>query len=349
MSSRLLRWFPAVVAPVVVAGAVAVPLVATASADLPAKSPDQVLALVAASKSIAGFTGTVQQTSDLGLPELPTTGAGTESATASTLNLLTGTHSARVEVSGSTKSRVAVLDRMGERDVVRDGRTVWLWNSAKNTATRLTVSSTRAQHPETGTMTPGRAADLLLSKVEPSTAVTVDTTTSVAGHAAYSLVLTPKATDTTVGSVRIAVDGTTGLPLEVQALARGSSSPAFDVRFTSLTYSVPADARFHFSPPAGASAQQHTLTPRARHSEPPRTAASRPTVTGSGWDAVVTVPAVDVPAALAADPTYLRLTQAVPGGRALTTSLVNVLRADDGRVLAGAVPLDRLQAVAAAH
>jgi outer membrane lipoprotein-sorting protein len=347
MSSRLLRWLPAVVAPVIVAGAVAVPLAATASADLPEKSADQVLALVAASKSIAGFTGTVQQTSDLGLPELPTTGAGSESATASTLNLLTGTHTARVEAAGSTRSRIAVLDTMGERDIVRNGSTVWAWDSKKNTATRLSVSGS-ADHPESSTMTPGEAADLLLSKVEPSTTVTVETTTSVAGHAAYTLVLTPKAADTTVGSVRIAVDGSTGLPLEVRALAKGATDPAFDVRFTSLSYGVPDAARFQFSPPSGATVHQRTVTPgtHARTAVPDR---AKPTVTGTGWDAVVTVPAVDVPAALTSNPTYLRLTQPVAGGHALSTSLVNVLHTDDGRVLAGAVPLERLQAVAAEH
>jgi hypothetical protein len=37
----------------------------------------------------------------------------------------------------------------------------------------------------------------------------------------------------------------------------------------------------------------------------------------------------------------------VQGGRLLSTALVNVLVLDDGRVLAGSVPLERLQAAAA--
>jgi hypothetical protein len=36
----------------------------------------------------------------------------------------------------------------------------------------------------------------------------------------------------------------------------------------------------------------------------------------------------------------------VPGGRLLSTALVNVLILDDGRVFAGSVPLERLQAAA---
>ncbi len=350
MSHRALRWLPAVIAPVVVAGAVAVPLAATASVDLPAKSADQVLALVAKARAIPGYSGEIRQTSDLGLPQLPSTGAGTGSQTASTLNLLTGTHQASVEVAGTTASRIAVQDPMGERDVVRNGRSVWLWDSAKNTAEHLTASGTGARPEGTTTMTPQSAAEQALARITPSTTVTVDRTTSVAGHDAYTLVLTPKTSATTVGAVRIAVDATTGLPLEVQVVARGASSPAFDVAFTKLDYTVPAASRFVFTAPSGAKVTEHTVTPgtRAAHEPAKAAKAAKPTVTGSGWDAVVTIPASDVPAALDSNATFLRLTQVAPaGGRLLSTSLVNVLRTADGRVLVGAVPADRLESLAA--
>jgi hypothetical protein len=39
----------------------------------------------------------------------------------------------------------------------------------------------------------------------------------------------------------------------------------------------------------------------------------------------------------------------VQGGRAISTSLVNVLLTDDGRTFVGSVPLERLQAAAAAR
>jgi hypothetical protein len=37
---------------------------------------------------------------------------------------------------------------------------------------------------------------------------------------------------------------------------------------------------------------------------------------------------------------------AVPGGKLLSTALVNVLILDDGRIFAGSVPLERLQSAA---
>ena len=71
---------------------------------------------------------------------------------------------------------------------------------------------------------------------------------------------------------------------------------------------------------------------------------------GSGWDAVLAVPAgedADQLAELTASPLYTQLTDAVDGGRALSTTLVSVLITDDGRVFAGSVPVERLQAAAA--
>ncbi|MFD1720752.1 LolA family protein [Amnibacterium endophyticum] len=346
MSSRLLKWLPAAVAPVVVAGAVTVPLVAAAAPPaLPDKTPQQVLEMIAKAKTIDGFSGRIEQTSDLGLPSLPTTGAGSDSDTASTLNLLTGTHEADVWAAGSTRTRVAVLDDMAERDVYRDGSTVWLWDSKKNRAVKLEGSGA-AEQPEGTTMTPAQIAEDLLQRVGPTTATTVDTTQRVAGRDAYTLVLTPKTDATTVGSVRLAVDGTTGLPLQVAVLARGASSPAFESGFTSIDYAVPAESNFTFTPPKDATVT--TKRVGGSHSGSHRSpTGERPEVVGSGWSAVVELPAGSAPASIESNPTYQRLTTEVAGGRVLSTSLVNVLRTDDGRVLAGAVPVERLQAVAA--
>jgi outer membrane lipoprotein-sorting protein len=349
MQHRRLRWLPAVVAPVVIAGVVAVPLVAAATPpDLPSMSAQQVLALVANAKDIPGFSGTVVQTSALGLPSIPSMGAGKDSQTASALDLISGNHSARIEVAGATKERVAILDSSAERDVVRNGPSVWVWNSKASSATHVTATGSAT--PETGaptTTTPAALAQELLSKVDGTTTVTVETAQRVANQDAYTLVLTPKTTDTTIGSVRIAIDAKTGLPLEVQVLARsGASSPAFDTRFTDLSYAVPAASRFDFTPPSDAKVTTKTLTPGDRAKAPASGSAAKPTVSGSGWASVVTVAASAVPSGLASNPTVQRLATTVPGGRVLSTALVNVLLTDDGRILAGAVPVSTLQSAA---
>lgn len=345
---RLLRWLPAVVAPVLVAGAVAVPLVAAATPpDLPTRSAQQVLELVAKAKDVRGFSGTVEQRSDLGLPSIPSTGAGSDTDTASALDLLSGDHTARVEVAGSTRSRIAVLDDSAERDVVRNGGSVWLWNSKTNSAAHVIASGGSRPDASSGALpTPAEAAQELLAKVDGTTAVTVDTAQQVADRDAYTLVLTPRTSATTIGSVRIAVDAVTGLPLEVQVLARGASSPAFQTGFTSISYAVPAASRFAFTPPADAKVTTKRLSAGDRPAGKAVDPAKRPTVSGSGWASVIALPAGVAPADLASNATVRRLTTAADGGRLLHTALVNVLLTDDGRVLAGAVPASRLESAA---
>jgi outer membrane lipoprotein-sorting protein len=308
-----------------------------------------VLELVAKAKDVQGFTGTVSQTSDLGLPSVPSVGAGSDSSTASALDLISGSHTARVEVAGSSKERIAILDSSAERDVIRDGRSVWVWNSKTNSATHVTA--TGGAEPETAaptTTTPAALAQELLARVDGTTTVSVDAAQTVAGHDAYTLVLTPKTSAITIGSVRLAIDAATGLPLDVQVIARGASSPAFETGFTELSYGAPAASDFAFTPPSDAKVTTRTLAgPTGSHARVPGAATeTKPTVTGSGWSSIVEVAASRVPADLASNATVTRLTTPVDGGRVLHTALVNVLLTSDGRVLAGAVPVSSLESAA---
>ena len=352
MPRRLVRWLPAALAPVVLAAVVAGPaLAATAPPSLPGMSAKQVLELTAKAKDVRGFSGTVQQRSELGLPELPSTGAGTDSETASALDLLTGDHDARVWSAGEGKSRVAILDATAERDVVANGRSVWLWDSKANTAEHVTFAGSTPARPSTpaSVSTPAEAAEALLAKADSTTAITVGDPQRVAKRDAYTLVLTPKTSATTVGSVRIAVDAATGMPLDVQVIARGASSPAFETAFTAISYSVPAASTFVFAPPSDAKVTSKTIiapTEKPTHASGSMDAARKPTVTGSDWSAIVEVPAADVPSDITANATVQRLTTATSAGRVLRTALVNVLLTTDGRVLAGAVPVSSLVAAA---
>src|SRR5512138_2022459 len=104
-------WIPAIVAPVaVVAAAIAVPAIADAASPPPVKTAAQVLTLIAGSHD-AHYSGTVVQSSDLGLPQLPTSmssgapsGGGFDAT--SLIQLLTGSHTAQVYVDGRSKQRV---------------------------------------------------------------------------------------------------------------------------------------------------------------------------------------------------------------------------------------------------
>ena len=364
------RRLPAVIASTAVAGvvvagvAIAAPMSA-AAVNLPPKTAQQVLALIAKSESLKGVSGTVQEQSNLGLPQLPTTGAGSGSQTAQGLDLLTGTHTFRVFAAGRTDRRIQVLDADDERDLVQHGTSIWTYDYNKRAATHVTVDAAalkkaaaehRSAAAPSGVTTPDQAASLLLSKLKPSSTVTTSPHyVSVAGRDAYVLTVTPKTTATTVGSITLAIDATTGLPLQFQVFARGTTAPAVQIGYTSVSYSTPAASLLSWTPPKGTSVKSTTV-PKAgalarakaaagQHRSIP--AADRPTVSGTGWSSIIEVPAADVPASLTSSPLYLRASTAVTGGRSITSALVNVLVTTDGRVLAGSVPLSALQAAAA--
>ncbi|WP_244266511.1 hypothetical protein [Pseudarthrobacter chlorophenolicus] len=147
------RWLPALAVPVVIAGAaLAGTLPASAGDPLPQKTPEEVLVL-AATHHAQAFSGTIEQSSDFGLPALPSTAASSDPASAggaaSVVEFLSGQHTARIYVNGATKVRMQVVDRLAERDVIRRDSDVWFYSSKDNSAAHLTL--------------PARAADLPLA------------------------------------------------------------------------------------------------------------------------------------------------------------------------------------------
>jgi outer membrane lipoprotein-sorting protein len=325
---------------------------AGAAVNLPDKTPQQVLDLVSASTTTA-FSGEITETSDLGLPTLPAGASGGSqsgnSSIASDLSLITGTNSLRVYVDGPKNVRLQDLESLAERDVIRHGTDVWVYDSKDNSVGHATVtpkSGSTYKSPDAAApnyATPDALAKGLLAKLGTTSAITVGQATDVAGRAAYELIMTPKSSDTLVGSVSIAVDASTGLPLGVTVKAKGQSAPAFNVAFTSLSLAKPAASLFDFTPPSGAKVTElQKPDTSGTHSKP------QETTTGTGWDAVVTVAAGGSLSKLTSSSEFTELTTPVAGGRLLHTSLFNVLILTDGRVIAGAVPVARLQAVAAA-
>jgi len=398
MTATWLRWTPAVAVPAVIAaGVLAGSLPASARNPLPEKTPAQVLAMIGQHQA-ESFSGTVEQSSELGLPDVPQVGPTSGAGTGSLAELLTGPHSARVYVDGPSRARVQVMDRMAERDAVRHGNELWLYNSKDNSATHVTLPAVAAKESRShdmpaGVATPEELAAKMLEKVDSSTEVAVADDVEVAGRAAYNLVLTPRSDVTLVGSVAVAVDGENGMPLSVEVRARGQQEPAFRTAFSSLTLGAPDAGLFNFSPPPGASVKELAVPshkedtdqagkgladknrthkdpaskhPAAGHPADRDLRGHVPTVTGTGWERIVGIPAPSVSAPsrdsgtqsrdsgkqsvdkLLNDPLLRQATVAVQGGRAISTSLVNVLLTDDGRTFVGAVPLERLQAAAAA-
>ncbi|MBG6191072.1 outer membrane lipoprotein-sorting protein [Arthrobacter sp. CAN_A212] len=382
------NWAPAVaITAVVGAGALVVPLTANAAVDLPDLTAAEVLEL-AASTSVDTLSGTIEQTSDLGLPDLSLLGGagggangamgGTSPAPGSTadvdtpstpeasvLELLTAPHTARIYQAGPSKVRIQVLDDMAERNVILNGTDLWFYDSEDNAAVHAslpdrTLTSEDLEYLEglPDVPTPDELAAQFLEKADPTTKVSVGPDRSVAGRAAYQLILTPSASDTLIESITVDVDGETGLVLAISVAAADSTAPAFSVSYTDISFDSPPAGIFDFTPPAGATvteAPEHTT--EGRHGAAESTAVApvkdpaknpaEPTVTGTGWGSVLEFPAESFPADGGELTTMIdQLGTPVEGGLLLQTRLLNVLITDDGRVLVGSVPADRLQAVA---
>ena len=379
MSRNFLKWLPAVVVPtVVVAAVIAVPFQAGAAVDLPDKTPEQILLMVN-DTSVSAFSGAVTQSADVGLPDLGAARgmsetmqksaadkvpAGNQSLSASgalstAMEFLSGSHDFRVFVNGTDQSRVQLQDRMAEKNLVRNGDEVWLYDSKVNEATHLTISAELAATAKekaaafesklpTEVSTPDEIARSILKNLDPSTTISVGTDSRVAGRSVYELVLTPKSVDTLVASVSIAVDSETGFPLQITILADGQNAPAMKVGYTSIDLSAPNANVFDFVPPANATVIDQVLPALPEAASGPNGPISNEhaVVTGAGWSSILAVPASPETSAFVTNRALEQLTEQVDGGRAVSTSLLTVFLTADGRIFAGAVPLSALQAAA---
>lgn len=322
-----LRWLlPA--GAVIAAGAVlAGTMLASAAAPaLPKLTPAKLLAAMHRAKLPAAMTATVSESANLGFPALPEIG-GMGSSPLSAASLISGTHTIQIWYAGQGRLRIALPVSFGETDLRINRTEAWLWESQGQKATRFILSRPRGiavpampVHPgglpsrlAPIAMTPLQAADQFLKLVGPTTSVTIPGTTTVAGRDAYQLAIAPRSSQSLIGRIMIAVDARTHLPLSLQVFARGGSSPAFSIGFTSLSFAKPAASNFTFTPPPGAKVKtvhvpagppgimprhhmklmpRHVRLRHPGHGPPPwlTPVAAGPRTFGTGWLTVVAIP-----------------------------------------------------------
>ncbi|MCL2489309.1 MAG: hypothetical protein FWF36_01060 [Propionibacteriaceae bacterium] len=384
MKTRLGYWAAPVGVAVVIAGIVAFSSSAQADPSLPDITAQQLVANVASAQP-AAFSGTVAITTDVGLPDLSSLQNLLGTQLGGLTSLLGGTTQVKVAVDPATGARAEINSNtsawVAVANVANDDG--WLYVSDSNSATHLTASGSSAESPgdPATAMTPEALADKLINAASPSTSFEVARTTTVAGHAAYTLVMTPKDAGSLISSVDVMVDATTWMPLGVEIWSTQlADNPAVSVKFTSLSYSTPSASLFNFTAPPGATVDDVDLSQPAPNASDQVT--SFPTyqpaatvVAGQGWASIVEVAGLpsDVVAALA-DPSQLAsilgggqidsygpsgrggdlsqlfgsLAQVTDQGTAYSTYLGSVLVTPDGRIFLGSVPVSSLESAAAA-
>ncbi|SOE12892.1 Outer membrane lipoprotein-sorting protein [Streptomyces sp. 2323.1] len=378
--------------PVAVAGAVAatiglVPAFAgSGSPDLPKISAQDLIAKMAKS-DVQQLSGTVRASADLGLPSLPG-GAGGAGAfgggkggdggsadpQSKLMELASGAHTLRVAADGPDKQRVSIVDKAAEYSLVHNGNDVWGYDSGSNTAFHHTAPEAgrhgKQQAPKDlpkglENATPQDLAKQALQAAGDTTSVTVDGTAKVAGRDAYQLLIKPKQTASTVGSIRIAVDAANGVPLKFTLTPKSGGAAAIDVGFTSVDFAKPAASTFAFTPPKGAKVvkgDETGATAQREHGKDGAHGKDMKAVTqdmgglnvlGKGWTSIATIKGdgSGLPsgkgegkgkgsggdAAAFLDSIGDKVHGSFGSGRVFSTRLVNALVTDNGTLYVGAV------------
>lgn len=417
MSSKMKKWIPAFVAPAtVVALSIAVPMQANAEIDLPDKTASEILQMMNNDPDMS-FSGRVTKVSNLGLPPIGNMPDVSDSMVeemeenmpegmeefiprvtetnmvTDLVEIISGTHEARIYVDGPDKLKIQILDPMSERSITVNGDTVWFYDDDKLAAQYMTIDSAeleaKASEYEAENAAeieqyiaelpfdinnPAEVADYVLAEASEFSTITVGADQNVAGRAAYELIATPLAAESTVQYVSVAIDAETGMALNVKVVAKGQVEPAMEIGFTSIDYSTPDASIFEFAPSSdvavtemempeeftidGETYTKEELQAELEASKPTEAEyeelkaqyeamENKPVVYENGWATVVEMTLSDeMPVEMFQSELFSEMTMQVDGGQVISTSLVNVLITDDGRVLAGAVNTDYLLEIA---
>ncbi|MFB8017372.1 outer membrane lipoprotein carrier protein LolA [Streptomyces rubiginosohelvolus] len=383
------------IVPVAVAGVAAatiglVPALASSGdPDLPKISAQELIEKIAASDE-EQLSGTFKISTDLGLPLdglagslVPGGGgegkdAGAAAPQDKLMELTSGTHTLRVAADGPERQKLSVLGDASEYSVIHNQGEVWAYDSKSDEVYHAEAPEGRdgGEHAEKapkGTegaaATPKDFAEKALAAAGDTTSVTVDGTAQVAGRDAYQLLIKPKQSGSTIGSVRIAVDAENGVPLKFTLSAASGGKAVVDAGFTKVDFAKPAASTFAFTPPKGAKV---TEADELETGKDERGAAQKAlpgqlaeldglageggfNVIGKGWTSIAEIKSPggkglpeagsgDMPADAQGflDALGDKVTGKFGSGTVFKTRLVNALLTDDGSVYVGAVTKDAL-------
>lgn len=334
----------------------------SSTAPLPETSPQALVAAIraAANSPTQGYSGTIVVDASLGAPPVGDDNADGDNADGDNADgdndsdafteIFTGSHTLRYWYSGPERQRVAMLRPTSEADFFRDGDNLWEWDSATQTVSHATLvrNSTSTMPITFAALTPQQLLNMVLTAGGADgsdTAVSLGPESSVAGRPCYEMVIAPRSsTATRIGSVHVAIDSATKVPLSVQVYARGSDVPSVDATFSSVTFKRPAASYFAFTPPPSTKSSPMTAGMSSLDASDVSPSA------GSGWSTVMEYSADQEPELGALGQSVDALFKPVAGkwgkGELLTSPLLCLLATNDGRIYLGAVDPAELYAAA---
>jgi hypothetical protein len=226
---------------VVAVGTAALLLLPWTIARIPQRSPigaAELLSRVRASADIA-YSGLAESEGGLQLPDARQFN--------SVANLVGGRSQLRVWYADPDFWRVDSITPTGEHDVHTDGRLLWVWDYETSVVDATVVDPGQMHLPRPSDLTPPELARRFLAHASPN-AVSRLGTRRIAGHDAPGIRLVPREPESTIRAVDVWAEPRTGLPLQVQALAKGGVNRPIESRFLEVHLGRPADPTIRFRP-----------------------------------------------------------------------------------------------------
>ena len=339
---KLLYAAPLAIASTALAVSVVAPQIARASTpNLAPVSPNQLVSWIKSTSPIP-LNGTVSGTTSFPVPSASLLNSSNpESALSGST-----TESYNVWTNGSGSFRAQQVSQAGETDLYVTPGSAWLWNSVTLTATNEAHSGSGANGYSLGS-NPGATASEIVSRLSAYSTLSVSGNTMVAGRPAYTLSIVPTAGDSLIGSIQIAVDGQTHIPVQVQVFPNGSAAPAASLGYVTLQFASQPSSIFSFSPPVGARVVNPTQNAAQNGNKPGSVGSAK--VVGSGFDSVMVATGFSkVTSTLGGLEKSLPVISTPLGsGHLYSTPIFEAIILPSGAVVAGAVDTSRLLQVVA--
>jgi outer membrane lipoprotein-sorting protein len=183
--------------------------------------------------------------------------------------LLSGA-SGRLWLTGDGKGRIELQSDAGDVQIVWDSSTVSIYDASTRTVYKAKLPTPGGSAGSSESSGPPSLAEIdsLLSKLGAHATISAAKPADVAGHAAYSVSVSPKHDGGLLGSAELAWDAARGVPLRVAIFAQGSNSPVLELKVTEISFGPvpasdvevqpPSDTKVvELSPPSGNHAEQH--------------------------------------------------------------------------------------------
>jgi outer membrane lipoprotein-sorting protein len=234
-------------------------------------------------ESVQGVSARIQLTNHLleGANLVTNGGQGGEIAS----NPLLAGASGRLWLSKDGHARLELQTEQGDTEILYDGHTVSLYDAATNTLYRYTPPA--SEQSSSATTQPHAVPSVAkieeaISHLQKHANVSGASPTDIAGHAAYTVRVSPNEAGSLLGGAELSFDAANGMPLRAAIYSTDSSAPVIELAATEVSYGpVPASV-FLITPPANAKVEEVKPSNSTDAPAHPHSDADKPKLTTHG-------------------------------------------------------------------